>query len=147
MSEIIVSRLEKYNEEDAAQLGKLMKYLSGRFSGEPIDKELLSAIIESPYHDQLVAKIEQRIVGAATLSVVMGVAAGRIGYLEDFVTDGELQGQGIGGKVWNEIINWCRDNNVDLEFTSNQKRQSAHKFYASKGAKIRDTTVFHLDIE
>ncbi len=146
MAEMYVERLEHYSDDDAADLGRLMPHLSARFTSEPIDKKLLETIINSPFHDQLVARLDGRIVGAATLSLIMGAAAGRKGYLEDFVADPDVRRQGIGKKVWDEMMNWCRERNVDLGFTSHVSREAAHNFYHAQGAVIRDTSVFHVDV-
>lgn len=147
MPDVSIERLTYYSEEDAIQLGRLMPFLSQSFSNDPVSEDLLNIIISSPYHDQLVARLEGRIVGAATLSLVIGAAAGKKGYLEDFVTDPEVQGQGIGGKVWNEIMHWCEERGINLEFTSRPSREAAHSFYFSHGATVRDTTAFRVDIK
>ncbi len=147
MSEVSVNRLEQYSEADAAGLGRLARFLSEKFDGNPINKEFLEEIIRSPYHDLLIARIENRIVGAATLNILMGAAAGKIGYLEDFVTDPNVRRQGIGGKIWDEIVIWCKQHDVDLEFTSKPSREDAHRFYLARGATIRETTVFHVDVD
>ncbi len=144
MSEVFVERLSEYSEKDAAELGKLLRYLSKKFDGEPVDEKLLTEIIESPYHDQLVARIEGRIVGAATMSILMGAGAGKKGYLNDFITDPDFQQRGIGSKIWDEMIDWCGDFGVDLEFTSNPSRTKAHDFYESRGAVVKDTDVFNI---
>lgn len=145
--EVIVERLDYYSGQDMEDLGKLMHYLSDKFDGSPINHHIIEEIIESPYHDQLVARIEGRIVGAATMSIIMGVGAGKKGYLNDFVTDPEFQKRGIGSKLWDEMVNWCNEFGVDLEFTSNPSRAEAHDFYESHGAKVRDTDVFHVDLK
>ena len=145
MSETIepyVSRLTEYSEDDASELGTLMTHLSDKFIDRPIDKELLEAIIQSPYHEQLVARFQGRIVGAATLSIVMGAGAGRMGYLMDFVTDPDVRGQGLGKRLWADMMSWCSENDVNLTFTSRPERAAAHEFYVRSGAEIRDTTVF-----
>jgi ribosomal protein S18 acetylase RimI-like enzyme len=141
-----VERLSEYSDDDAAGLGRLMPFLSDRFTDEPIRRELLEAIISSPNHEQLVARIESRIIGAATLSIVMGIGAGQKAYLEDFVTDPAIQRQGVGDKVWLEMMNWCGERGIDLEFTSSSNRVEAHNFYFKHGAHVRDTTVFHVDV-
>lgn len=142
-----VERLSAYSDEDAAGLGRLKSFLSDRFTDVPVSRELLESIINSPDHEQLVARIDSRIIGAATLSIVMGMGAGKVAHLEDFVTDPAIQRQGVGDKVWAEIIIWCKERGVDLEFTSNSNRVDAHKFYSKHDAHIRDTTVFHVDVE
>ena len=145
--EVMVERLDYYSGQDLEDLGKLMHYLSDKFDGSPIDQNLIEDIIESPYHDQLIARIEGRIVGAATMSIIMGAGAGKKGYLNDFVVDPEYKKQGIGGKVWEEMIRWCEEYGVDLEFTSSPNRLDAHDFYESHGAKIRETDNFHVSIK
>jgi len=62
-SEVSVERLSQYSEEDATQLGRLMPFLSENFDGEPVDKELLETIINSPFHDQLVARHRRQGLG------------------------------------------------------------------------------------
>jgi GNAT superfamily N-acetyltransferase len=146
MTDVHVERLQEYTPEDAAGIGRLMPFLSDKFSGEPIDQELLETIINSPYHDQIVARLEGRIVGAATLSLVIGAAAGRKGYLEDFIADPAIQQQGVGTKIWQELLTWCKEREVDLSFTSHPSRKPAHDFYRSR-AKIYDTTVFKVDVK
>jgi len=145
--DVIVGKLETYSEADAIGIGRLMPFLSERLSSEPMDEELLRTIIESPHHDQLVAKLDGQIVGAATMNLLMGPGANKQGYLEDFVTDPELRGHGIGDKVWQSMLSWCKEQGVDLSFTSRQSREDAHRFYLNHGAAVRDTTVFHVSIE
>lgn len=142
--EVSVERLTEYSFEDAAGIGRLMPFLSERLSSDPIPEDLLREIIDSPHHEQLVARLDSRIVGAATLSLLMGPAAGRAGYLEDFVTDPELRGRGIGDTLWTEMMQWCDEHGIGLEFTSKPSRQAAHRFYLSHGAVVRDTTVFRV---
>lgn len=143
--ELSVERLSHYTFEDAAGIGRLMPFLSKSRGAEPIPEELLTEIINSPHHEQLVARLDSIIVGAATLNILMGPAAGRLGYLEDFVTDPEAQGRGIGSRIWNEMMRWCDEHQVNLEFTSKATRETAHKFYLSRGAVIRETAVFRVN--
>lgn len=141
-TEVNVERLEHYTPEDAVGIGRLMPFLSKNASGEPIPEDLLRQIVTSPYHEQLVARLDSVIVGAATLNLLMGPAVKKQGYLEDFVTDPEVRGMGIGNRIWDEMMKWCDENGVDLTFTSHGSREAAHRFYLSHGAHIRNTTVF-----
>lgn len=139
---VIIERLTAYTTQDAVDMGKLMPVLSEKFNDQPVHENLLQAIIESSFHEQIVARLDGRIVGCATLSITMGVGAGRKAYLEDFVVDPTIQGQGIGGKIWDEITEWCTEQNLSLFFTSSAEKEAAHRFYIKRGATIRDTTVF-----
>lgn len=145
MNDIYVERLASYNQIDADELGALMTHLSDTCDGRPIPREWLEKIIESAYHDQLVARCRDRIVGAATVSLVMNVARGSTGYLEAFVVDPSMRGKGVADMIWDELMSWCREHGVKLEFTSNDARIAAHKFYVAHGATIRETTVFRTN--
>lgn len=121
-----------------------MPFLNSSFSSDPIPEERLRNIVESNYHDQLVARqTDDRIVGAATLSLIMAAGAGRKGYLEDFVTDPETKG--VGSALWREMGRWCLEQQVDLHFTSRPTRIAAQHFYLNRGAEIRDTNTFKKD--
>lgn len=139
---ISIERLAVYTEQDAIDMGKLMPVLSDKFTNQSIESGLLKEIIESPFHEQIIARLDGKIVGCATLSITMGVGAGRKAYLEDFVVDPTIQGQGIGGKIWDEITKWCIERDLKLFFTSNAKKEAAHNFYLKRDAIVRDTTVF-----
>jgi GNAT superfamily N-acetyltransferase len=139
-----VERLQQYSLSDATAIGQLLLVLNPKFPGTPVDEDLLRDIISSPHHDQIVARIDDEIVGIATLSVTIGTGAGRKAYLEDFVVSDKVQGQGIGSLIWKEIANWCEERQLVLHFTSNPSRQLAHKFYLKHGATIRETSVFEF---
>ncbi len=146
-SDVVIERLNKYSRADAVGIGRLMPYLNDKLSGDPMAEELLSTIISSSYHDQIVARMGGKIVGTATVNLLLGPGVRGEGYLEDFVVDPEVRGRGIGDKLWQAIIIWCREKGVDLGFTSNPARVAAHRFYNSHGAEVRDTTVFHVSVD
>jgi GNAT superfamily N-acetyltransferase len=150
ISEVFIEELTTYDAADAAELGRLMLYLTERASGEPVNEAVMRRLIESPEHGLLVARLgeaERRIVGSAALSVVMGPIAGVEGYLQDFVTDLTVRRQGVGNALWQGMIDWCRDRGAQsLMFTSRSSREAAHQFYVRQGAEIRDTTPFRVAI-
>ena len=141
-----VERLAVYSEEDAAGIGSLMPFLSARLSDEPMSEAVLRTIVESPDRAQLVARMNARIVGAATLNMVIGPAVGRIGVLEDFVTHPDVRGHGVGDALWNEMLVWCREQGVDMRFTSNDTREGAHSFYEQRGAIKKETKPFFVPV-
>ena len=148
-NQVKIEIIKEFNKETAADLGKLEMSLSSHATGEPVSEKLLKDIILSPYHDQLIAYDEDRkIVGTATMSVVLGFHAGKIAYLEDFVVDSEAQGLGIGSRLWESIIDWSKQKGCSrLEFTSSNKRDGAIDFYIKRGAELRDTNVFRLNLK
>ncbi|MDB5184012.1 MAG: putative acetyltransferase [Candidatus Saccharibacteria bacterium] len=144
-SDLAVERLRSYSPQDAAEIGQLLHILSPKFPNAPPSDDLLRAIIDSPLCEQLVARLDGKIVGIATLSTTVGVGVGHKAYLEDFVVNPVLQGHGVGTAIWNEITIWCREKNIKLHFTSNAKREEAHRFYLKHGANVYDTVVFNYD--
>jgi len=142
--ELSIQRLTALNDQDKRDIARLMTMLSNRFAGGVIDDSILERIIQSPHHDQLVARLDSRIVGAATISLVFGAGMGSVGYLQDFVVDSEVRGKGVGDALFQAVEAWCLERNVELEFTSNASKEAAHSFYRKHGAKIRDTTVLHI---
>lgn len=148
VSQFSVERLKYYSQDDAVEIGQLMPDLSDKLDDGPIDERLLHEIIASPHHEQIVVRdADGSIVGAATLSILLNVAVGRTGFLDAFVTAADQRGQGVGQLLWDEIIRWCEERNIDLEFTSRATREAAHRFYTKNGAVIRDTQVFQKKIK
>ena len=146
---LVIEALTDYSDKDAREIGELFPHLSSKFDGSPVPKELLTQIIESSTHEQIVARDDnERIVGAATLTIVIGAAIGRIAYLQDLVVDSNIRGAGIGGKIWEAILDWCKNNNISkLEFTSHPSKEAAHGFYLKQGAEIYETSFFRKIID
>lgn len=142
---MIIKRLEKYTPETANRIRELLVQLSRakKDRGE-IPKEWFDEVIRSPYHDILLAIDDAgKIQGTATLSVIMGPIVKKNAYLEDFVTDETMRGQGIGSALWDAMLEWCKEKGCGvLTFTSGEGREAAWKFYQNKGAEIYDTNYF-----
>ena len=147
MAEIAKVRIaDEYSPELAAGIGQLLPALSERHSGEPVPRELLEAIIDSPDRDQFVAEMAGRIVGTGTLNLIVG-PMGKKAYLEDFVTspDEQVRSKAVGYQIWEAMRQWCVAREVDLEFTSKPERAEAHRFYQRQGAHIKPTSVFRAN--
>ncbi|MDR0955897.1 MAG: GNAT family N-acetyltransferase [Candidatus Nomurabacteria bacterium] len=133
---------ETATPELAASIGRLLTDLSPRFDGAPINLELLEQMIKSPTTALLLAKLDDEIVGMATLNLLIR-PIGKTAFLDGFVTKKSAQGQGIGSQLWNAALDWARQNGAaKIEFTSNSSRTQAHKFYKKRGAKISPTDFF-----
>jgi len=145
---IKIERLNEFAYVDAIGISKLGSSLSVRFDDNSLNEDILKEIIKSPYHVQIVARDENdKIVGAATMSTVYAPFAGKIGYLEEIVVDKNTQGGGIGGKLWDEIVEWSREQNLDrIEFTSNKDRTAAHAFYEKRGAMPRSSSPYRFEL-
>ncbi len=141
---MIIKRLDKYTLETADAIRKLLVQLSrsGKDRGE-IPKEWFDELIDSPYHDMILALEDDKIIGIATVSIHMGPIVRKNVYLEDFVTDASVRGRGVGSAIWNEIIKWGQEKGCNnLEFTCGNGREVAQEFYKNHGAEIYDTNFF-----
>ena len=144
-----IERLTEYTPETATRIRELLIQLSRskKDRGE-IPREWFDELIASNHHDMLLAIDDNdKIVGIATLSIIMGPIARRIAYLEDFVTDESVRGQGVGSALWQAMLDWAAEKGcLELNFTSGQGREAAWKFYQKKGAEIYDTNFFRKTI-
>ena len=146
---MIIKTLTEYTPETATRIRELLIQLSrsGKDRGE-IPKEWFDDIINSPSHDMLLAiDDDNKIQGIATLSIIMGPIVRKVAYLEDFVTDSAVRGQGVGGQLWEAMFAWAKAKNcTELNFTSGHGREAAQEFYKNRGAEIYDTNFFRKKI-
>ena len=146
---MIIKTLTEYTPEAAARIRELLIQLSrsGKDRGE-IPKEWFDEIINSPSHDMLLAiDDDNKIQGIATLSIIMGPIVRKVAYLEDFVTDSAVRGQGVGGQLWEAVLAWAKAKDcTELNFTSGHGRETAQEFYKNRGAEIYDTNFFRKNI-
>lgn len=141
---MIVKPLDKYTPEVAARVRELLIQLSrsGKDKGE-IPEDWFTDIINSPWHDLLVAKEDGKILGIASVSVTMGPGIRKNAYLEDFVTDAEVRGKGVGTAIWNAYEEWAKEKGCkNLEFTCGHGREKSQEFYKNHGAEVYDTNFF-----
>ena len=141
--------LTEYTPEVANRIRELLIQLSRSHKdrGE-IPKEWFDELITSPYHDMLLAIDDNgKIQGIATLSIHMGPIIRKNAYLEDFVTDESVRGQGVGSSLWQAMLEWASAKGcTNLEFTCGQGREKSQEFYKHHGAEIYDTNFFRKTI-
>ena len=144
-----IKLLTKYDKKTADRIRELLIQLSrsGKDRGE-IPESWFTDLISSPSHDMLLAYDDTgRIVGIATLSIIVGPIVRKVAYLEDFVTDSSVRGQGVGNALWLAMLEWAKAKNcTELNFTSGHGREAAQAFYQRRGAEIYDTNFFRLSL-
>lgn len=145
---MITKRLTEYTPEVASRIRELLIQLSrsGKDKGE-ISREWFEGIIDSPWHDLLIAENDGRIIGIACVSVMMGAGIGKNAYLEDFVVDSEARCGGVGSALWNEMLKWAAEKGCKrMEFTCGNGREVAQAFYKKHGAEVYDTNFFRVEL-
>ncbi len=157
-AEVVVERLQTYSPEDAVVLGALRHYMSPQKPNIPLSETLLRTMIEDPANRVLiVARLAAsgQIVSSETLNVITtpdvgDLDVGRLAWLGFVSTDPAYRGQGIFGKVWLDGLEWCEERGINaMDFTSNPHnpvRATAREIYIAKGALIKDTDYFQLDV-
>ena len=146
---IEVRRLTEYSPKIAAAIRELLIQLSrsGKDKGE-IPEEWFLDVINSPWHDVLLAVEDGKILGMCNLSVVMGAGIGKNAYLEDFVVAAEARGKGVGDKLWQEMLVWGEEKGAKrMEFTCGNGREVAQAFYKNHGAEVYDTNFFRRELD
>lgn len=145
---ISVGAVTEYDGDIAEAMGKLRQQLSARHDGSAISRELIEEIIESPYHDILIATDDDKVVGMTIVSIVMATLDRNV-YMEDLVVDAECRGKGVGGLLLDAVKDWGRAHGCRrLEFTSSsrEKKEGAKGFYESHGAEVRETNAFRAEL-
>jgi GNAT superfamily N-acetyltransferase len=145
---MIVKRLTEYTPEVATRVRELLIQLSrsGKDKGE-IPESWFVDIINSPWHDLLIAEDEGQIIGIATVSVTMGPGILKNAYLEDFVVDSTVRTKGVGSALWDEMLKWAAEKGcAKMEFTCGHGREVAQAFYKKHGAEIYDTNFFRVEL-
>ena len=144
-----ITTLTKYDKPTADRIRELLIQLSrsGKDRGD-IPEEWFNALINSDSHDMLLAIDDNgKIQGIATLSIIMGPIVRKTAYLEDFVTDNNCRGQGVGSQLWQAMLEWATAKKcTELNFTSGRGREAAQEFYKKRGAEIYDTNFFRKTI-
>ena len=144
-----ITTLTKYDKTTADRIRELLIQLSrsGKDRGE-IPRAWFDELIASPYHDMLLATDDNgKIIGIATLSIHMGPIIHKNAYLEDFVTDANVRGQGVGSALWDAMLEWATAKGCHtLEFTCGHGRETSQEFYKHHGATIYDTNFFRKQI-
>lgn len=129
----------------ADALTRLLPQVSRR--GGNLTRARIQHVLEWPGSTIYVARIDGRIVGAATLTVLVTLV-GQMGYLEEVVVDEEARGHGIGKALIHAVLDDAQARGLDcVELTSRSERAAANRLYQSVGFTIRNTNVYRYTFE
>lgn len=83
----------------------------------------------------LVAAIDRKIVGMATVQTLISTAeGGRVGLVEDVIVDRGFRHKGIGTRLLDEIIAWGKRRKLlRIQLLADRDNRSALDFYAKQG--------------
>ncbi len=142
-----IGTLTEYSPEIAAEMGNLRAEAFEHNDNQPAREALLRRIIDSPEREVFLAQLGGRLVGSATMNII--IHGWKIkGFLDFFMVSKSMEGQGIGQTLLDIGNDWCRDQEAEqVNWTSDYSRERAHKFYKRYGARIRPTAFFDLALE
>lgn len=124
--------------EDEEPLARLLGQLS---SSATFDHDRIQAVLDHQATELLVARLDGRIVGMATL-VSVPLPTGIRGHIEDVVVDQTLRGRGIARQLLETMTAMAEAQGLrTLDLTSRPSRESALRLYESVGFKRRETNV------
>ena len=93
------------------------------------------------------AEDEGVVRAVAGYRIIESLSAGRHVYVDDLVTDEQQRSQGYGGRLFDWLIAYARENScMGLALDSGVHRFDAHRFYLQKRMNIT-SHHFHLDFE
>lgn len=130
--------MSRVEPEDEEPLARLLGQLSSTATS---DLERIRAVLSHPATELLVARLDGRIVGMATL-VSIPLPTGLRGHVEDVVVDESLRGLGIARQLLETMTARAEVQGMrTLDLTSRPSRESALRLYESVGFERRETYV------
>lgn len=137
---LVITAATELSDELTDALTRLLPQVSKRGSNLTADR--IQQVLDWPGSTIYVACLADRIVGAATLTVLVTLV-GRMGYLEEVVVDHGARGHGIAKTLIQHILDDAQGRGLDcVELTSRSERHAANRLYQSTGFAIRDTNVY-----
>ena len=132
------------DDEVVEALLRLLPQVSSR--GGDVTAERVRRVVQQPSTTVIVAKVDGRVVGSATLIRLLSLV-GQFGYVEEAVVDESARGAGIGRSLIEGLADIARAEGLDfLELTSRPAREAANRLYQSLGFALRETNVYRLDL-
>ncbi|MBI4885034.1 MAG: GNAT family N-acetyltransferase [Actinobacteria bacterium] len=141
---VTIEVAEEVTDELVAAFARLIPQLSKRSSPPGVAE--LTAMIESPACDVLVARLDGLVVGSLTL-VTFRIPTGMRAWIEDVVVDDAGRGRGVGDRLNRFAVELARSKGATtLDLTSRPSREAANRLYKRLGFQPRDTNVYRLEL-
>ena len=138
--------IEHVAQFDSALIAPIADMLAQLTAREyPFGEQELRAIIEDSASQLFVMRDDERIMGMLTLGHYTS-PTGRKVWVEDVVVSTEYRGEGLGRRLINHAIEYCRENlsPCTLMLTSNPARIAANELYRTSGFEPKQTNVYKM---
>jgi GNAT superfamily N-acetyltransferase len=138
--------IELVTQFDSALIAPIADMLAQLTAREyPFGEQELRAIIEDSASKLFVMRDDERIMGMLTLGHYTS-PTGRKVWVEDVVVSADYRGKGLGRRLINHAIEYCRENlsPCTLMLTSNPARIAANELYRTSGFEPKQTNVYKM---
>ena len=138
--------IELVTQFDSALIAPIADMLAQLTAREyPFGEQELRAIIEDSASQLFIMRDDERIMGMLTLGHYTSPTGGKV-WVEDVVVSTEYRGEGLGRKLINHAIEYCRENlsPCTLMLTSNPARVAANELYRTSGFEPKQTNVYKM---
>ena len=103
-------------------------------------------LLESPSSKLFLLLGEGGVVGMLTVGMYAS-PTGTKAWIEDVVVDESLRGSGLGRRLVEHAIDYCREEGIDTVYlTSNPKRVAANALYQSVGFVRKETNMYKMEL-
>ena len=143
MTAYTIELVTQFDSALIAPIADMLAQLTAR--KYPFGERELRAIIEDTASKLFVMRDDKRIMGMLTLGHYTS-PTGRKVWVEDVVVSAEYRGKGLGRRLINHAIEYCRENlsPCTLMLTSNPARVAANELYRTSGFEPKQTNVYKM---
>lgn len=143
MATYTIERVAQFDSALIAPIADMLAQLTAR--EYPFGEQELRAIVEDTASQLFIMRDDERIMGMLTLGHYTS-PTGRKVWVEDVVVSADYRGKGLGRRLINHAIEYCRENlsPCTLMLTSNPARIAANELYRTSGFEPKQTNVYKM---
>lgn len=146
MANYTIEHITQFNAEHIAPIADMLFQLTGREYS--FGEQELRAIIDDSASQLFLLQAEGQVIGMLTLGRYTSPTGVKV-WIEDVVVKSEYRGEGLGRKLVNHSIEYCKANFAPctLMLTSNPARVAANELYRTSGFEPKQTNVYKMIFE
>lgn len=146
MPQYTIEAISQFDAALVAPINDMLAQLTGREAS--FGEQELRAIIENPASQLFILRADEKAIGMLTLGRYASPTGVKV-WVEDVVVMNEYRGAGLGRRLVNHAIEYCKANYAPctLMLTSNPARVAANELYRTSGFEPKQTNVYKMKFE
>ena len=146
MANYTIEHITQFNAEHIAPIADMLFQLTGQEYS--FGEQELRAVIDDSASQLFLLQAEGQVIGMLTLGRYTSPTGVKV-WVEDVVVKSEYRGEGLGRKLVNHAIEYCKANFAPctLMLTSNTARVAANELYRTSGFEPKQTNVYKMIFE